>query len=75
VDSETDKLMQEILQTTFQDRTIIAIVHKLQTILSFDKVAVMDKGCVIEYDAPRTLLTRERSLFRALFESFQQEHR
>ncbi|RDL41711.1 Cyclic peptide transporter [Venustampulla echinocandica] len=69
VDSETDELMQQVIRSKFEDQTIIAIAHKLHTILDFDKVAILDKGRVVEFDAPQALLVREGSAFKRLFES------
>ena len=70
VDSETDTLMQTVIRTHFKEQTLIAIVHKLHTILDFDKVALIEKGQVVEFDTPQALLSREGSAFRALFNSF-----
>ncbi|KAJ5294660.1 hypothetical protein PENANT_c006G09572 [Penicillium antarcticum] len=70
VDSETDALMQTVIRDRFKDQTLIAIAHKLHTILDFDKVALIEKGQVVEFDSPRALLSREGSAFKALFDSF-----
>ncbi|KAJ6082006.1 hypothetical protein N7499_006880 [Penicillium canescens] len=70
VDSETDTLMQTVIRTHFKDQTLIAIAHKLHTILDFDKVALIEKGQVVEFDTPQTLLSREGSAFKTLYNSF-----
>ncbi|KAJ6438338.1 ABC multidrug transporter [Purpureocillium lavendulum] len=44
VDSQTDAKIQEVIRTEFKDRTIIMIAHRLDTLLDFDKVAVLDGG-------------------------------
>lgn len=72
MDSETDKLMQQIIRTHFKDQTIIAIAHKLDTVLHFDKIVFIDHGRVIEFDTPESLLSREGSAFKTMFESFRQ---
>lgn len=72
MDSETDKLMQQVIRTHFKDQTIIAIAHKLDTILDYDKIAFLEQGRVVEFDTPTALLSREGSAFKAMFESFQQ---
>ncbi|TKA78197.1 hypothetical protein B0A49_05202 [Cryomyces minteri] len=70
VDIATEKLMQQILrQPPFSDRTTIAIAHRLDTILDFDRVVVMNAGRIVENDDPRILIETEGSLFRALVES------
>lgn len=44
VDAETDELMQRVLQEAFKTCTTIAIVHKLHTVLDFDRAVVLEKG-------------------------------
>ncbi|KAJ5575262.1 P-loop containing nucleoside triphosphate hydrolase protein [Penicillium hetheringtonii] len=73
VDSETDKLMQQVIRTHFKDQTIIVIAHKLDTVLDFDKIAFMDHGRVVEFDSPKVLLSRDGSAFKTLFDSFRKE--
>ena len=69
VDAETDELMQGVLQEAFKMCTTIAIVHKLHTVLDFDRVVVLEKGLVRESGRPRELLERPVSSFKALYES------
>ncbi|KAF4533888.1 ABC transporter [Lasiodiplodia theobromae] len=69
VDAATDALMQEILRSAFADRTVVAIAHRLNTILDFDRVVVMEKGEIVEVGPPRTLLNTQGSMFRALVEA------
>lgn len=72
MDSETDKLMQQVIRTHFKDQTIITIAHKLDTVLDYDKIAFLEQGRLVEFDTPRALLSREGSSFKAMFESFRQ---
>jgi len=62
--------MQNIIREEFLQYTIIYIAHRLDTILDFDRVAVMDKGQIVECDDPRILLQRS-SLFKSLYDSFR----
>ena len=61
--------MQRILRTVFADRTIIAIAHRLDTILDFDRVVVMDAGKIAEIGDPGVLMQTEGSLFKGLVEN------
>jgi len=61
--------MQRILRTAFADRTIIAIAHRLDTILDFDRVVVMDSGKIVEVGPPTVLMQTDGSLFKDLMES------
>lgn len=67
VDSQTDALIQRLLRSKFAAHTIIAVAHKLDTILDFDRVAVMHNGELIEFDAPYKLLGRPESAFAKLY--------
>lgn len=48
--------------------TIIAVAHKLDTILDFDKVVVMKQGALVEYGEPHKLLEQQGSYFQRLYE-------
>ena len=47
--------MQRIVRTEFRDCTIIAVAHRLNTIMVFDRVAVLDRGVFCELDSPEAL--------------------
>lgn len=66
VDVETDKVLQETIRSEFRDRTILTIAHRLNTILDSDRIIVLEKGEVAEFDTPETLLKNKDSLFYAL---------
>jgi len=56
VDYQTDNFVQEQIMTLFADCTILTIAHRLTTIAHYDKIMVLDKGRVVEYDHPYKLL-------------------
>ena len=60
--------MQKLLRSTFPSHTIIAVAHKLDTILDFDKVIVMNQGMPVEYGEPYQLLEQDGSWFKSLYE-------
>ncbi|OOF95218.1 hypothetical protein ASPCADRAFT_147292 [Aspergillus carbonarius ITEM 5010] len=59
VDHETDMHMQRVLRTMFSDCTIIAIAHRLRTIMDYDRVIVMGDGEIIENDSPANLVAQK----------------
>ncbi|KAL9000019.1 MAG: hypothetical protein Q9169_001264 [Polycauliona sp. 2 TL-2023] len=67
IDYATDSKIQDTLREV-KDSTIITIAHRLQTIIDYDKVLVLDKGRVVEYDAPWELITQEDGIFQSMCE-------
>jgi ABC-type transport system involved in cytochrome bd biosynthesis fused ATPase/permease subunit len=49
-------LLQETLREEFADRTLLAVAHRLHTIIEADRVLVMQQGSAVEYGAPGALL-------------------
>ncbi|EGV60205.1 hypothetical protein CANTEDRAFT_111013 [Yamadazyma tenuis ATCC 10573] len=66
VDVETDKVLQQTIRAEFKDRTILTIAHRINTILDSDKIIVLEKGEVAEFDSPENLLKKKDSLFYSL---------
>eukprot|EP01125_Pyxidicula_operculata_P005095 TRINITY_DN1865_c0_g2_i1.p1 TRINITY_DN1865_c0_g2~~TRINITY_DN1865_c0_g2_i1.p1 ORF type:complete len:1412 (-),score=393.26 TRINITY_DN1865_c0_g2_i1:115-4284(-) len=58
VDVETDMLIQRTVRSEFKDRTVLTIAHRLNTIMDSDKVLVLDRGNVMEYDSPDNLIKK-----------------
>ncbi|KAI8938151.1 hypothetical protein NX059_005817 [Plenodomus lindquistii] len=68
LDAATDAHVQRLLRSTFPHHTLIAVAHKLDTILDFDRVVVMNKGQMVEYGRPHQLLRHQGSWFKSLYE-------
>ncbi|KAL4931668.1 putative ABC bile acid transporter [Aspergillus undulatus] len=68
IDYTTDAKIQETLRE-LRDNTIITIAHRLQTIIDYDKVLVLDHGRVVEFDHPWTLVNKQDGLFRSMCEN------
>lgn len=68
IDYATDSKIQETLRE-LKGNTIITIAHRLQTIVDYDKVLVLDKGEVVEYADPWELIRKEGGMFRGMCET------
>ncbi|GJJ12857.1 hypothetical protein Clacol_007102 [Clathrus columnatus] len=68
VDVETDSKLQATIQREFSSSTLLCVAHRLNTIVYYDRVLVMDAGQVAEFDTPLNLYDREDSIFRSLCE-------
>ncbi|XP_076757866.1 ATP-binding cassette sub-family C member 4 [Xylocopa sonorina] len=66
VDPQTDALIQHTIRKKFAKCTVLTIAHRLNTIMDSDKVLVMDKGHMAEYDHPHILLQNNYSQFTSL---------
>ncbi|PRT53727.1 Oligomycin resistance ATP-dependent permease YOR1 [Wickerhamiella sorbophila] len=66
VDIETDKMIQETISKEFAECTILCIAHRLQTIINYDKVIVMDAGQAKEMGSPKKLFRDSMSTFHQM---------
>ncbi|KAK0179174.1 hypothetical protein PV327_007989 [Microctonus hyperodae] len=66
VDLETDDLIQRTIKNEFGDSTILTIAHRLNTIIDSDRVIVLDKGKITEFDSPDVLLRQSTSAFYSM---------
>lgn len=67
IDYVTDSKIQETIREL--TGTVITIAHRLQTIVDYDKVLVLDKGEVVEYAHPWELINQENGSFRSMCET------
>ena len=66
LDSESEKLVQEALETLMEGRTSIIIAHRLATIRNADKILVLDNGVISEAGTHKELLEIENGLYKSL---------
>ena len=58
IDLKTDALVQQTVRSALADATLITIAHRLNTIIDYDRVAVLAGGRVAEHGTPHELLQR-----------------
>ncbi|KAE9363954.1 putative ABC multidrug transporter [Stipitochalara longipes BDJ] len=63
VDQETERVMQEIIKAEFANYTVIAVSHRLDMIMDFDRVVIMDTGEIVEVGNPAALAAQPGTRF------------
>ena len=67
LDSESERMIQAALERLSEGRTVIAIAHRLSTVLESDAIVMMDHGRICDI-APHTELLARSPDYRNLYE-------
>ena len=73
VDTETEQLIQQAIQTVLSGRTSFIIAHRLSTIRSADRILVIHDGKIIEDGTHRQLIARQGYYYQLYTNQFQEE--
>lgn len=68
LDSESEALVQEALNTLMQGRTSLVIAHRLSTIRNADKIFVLQQGAIIESGNHQQLMQRQSGVYKKYVE-------
>jgi len=71
LDTESEKKVQQAIDQATQNRTVVVIAHRLSTVLSADKIVVLDRGRIVGIGKHEELLKsceRYQTLYRLQFE-------
>ncbi len=66
LDTESEQSIQEALMRLVKGRTVIAIAHRLSTLDSFDRIVVLDRGCIVE-DGPSIDLLERNGVYSRMY--------
>ncbi|KAI8390314.1 P-loop containing nucleoside triphosphate hydrolase protein [Blakeslea trispora] len=66
VDFDTDRAIQQSISEEFLDRTVICIAHRLNTVIQYDRIIVLDQGRVVEFANPLELIQDTQTLFHKM---------
>eukprot|EP01083_Nonionella_stella_P031791 87027_1 len=67
IDHEYDVLIQRVIAHNFKHCTILTIAHRLNTIMSNDKILVLNDGRIQQFDTPANLLKDKAGMFHKLY--------
>jgi ATP-binding cassette subfamily B protein len=68
LDSESESLIQDALIKLMEGKTVIAIAHRLSTVMKMDRIIVMEQGKVVLSGTHEELLAQESNLYKKLWE-------
>jgi ATP-binding cassette subfamily B protein len=69
LDSVSEALIQDAVETLVRGRTTIIVAHRLSTVQRVDRILVFDRGRIVEQGRHADLVRREGGRYRALFET------
>ena len=69
----TDAIIQQTLRKDFHKCTVLAIAHRLNTIMDYDRIMVLGAGKLKEMDEPYILLKNPKSLLSDMVSQVNQE--
>jgi ABC-type multidrug transport system fused ATPase/permease subunit len=71
VDPQTDQEVQDTIRREFVNKgvTLITVAHRLDTVLGYDKIAVLGNGGVLEFGSPPELLRNPSGELRRLVDA------
>jgi len=68
LDSESERLIQDALLKLMEGKTVIAIAHRLSTVMHMDRLVVIENGSVVLTGTHDELLSEETNLYKKLWE-------
>ena len=64
LDTRTERLIQEAIETAAKGKTVIAIAHRLSTIKNADKIVVIEDGKLAEKGSMESLLAKKGKFYQ-----------
>ncbi|XP_014240364.1 ATP-binding cassette sub-family C member Sur isoform X2 [Cimex lectularius] len=74
LDVTTEKTLIHAAEKAFANKTIITIAHRLTTLLSCDRILVLESGRIVEDGSPAELLNRSMGIFSTMLRSAESHH-
>jgi ATP-binding cassette subfamily C (CFTR/MRP) protein 1 len=75
MDSLSEKSILDLVKTEFEGSTVLAVAHRLATIVDFDMIVVLDAGRLVESGQPQELLQKPDGQFRRMWDQQESQGR
>jgi len=66
IDFATDAKIQATIREEFNDSLLLTVAHRLRTVIDYDRLIVLDRGQIAEFDTPYNLIRKPDGLFRSM---------
>jgi len=71
IDTHTELLVQQGIETMLKNRTSFVVAHRLSTIQKADRIFVVDKGGIIESGSPAELMAKKGEYYKLYMAQFE----
>lgn len=68
LDNKSEAIVQKAINNLMKDKTVFVIAHRLTTIQNVDRIAVIDKGELVELGSHNELMQIENGKYKTLYE-------
>jgi ABC-type multidrug transport system fused ATPase/permease subunit len=75
MDHSSEKKVLDLVRTEFEGSTVLAVAHRLSTIVNFDMIVVLDAGRLVESGNPQELLQKPDGHFRRMWDQQESQNR
>lgn len=72
IDIKTEEKIQECIESEFKDCSMLIIAHRVQTVMECDRILVLEKGRINDFDTPANLM-RKGGFFKEIVEKMQSQ--
>ncbi|KAF7346252.1 ATP-dependent bile acid permease [Mycena sanguinolenta] len=63
IDFETDRKIQKTIREEFTDSLLVTIAHRINSVIDYDRLIILDQGKIAQFDTPYNLIQSE-GIFR-----------
>ncbi len=68
LDSHSEKLIQKTVEAEHGKATVVVVSHRLSTLVSADRIIVLDKGRIVEQGTPKALIAQD-GIFKRMWDA------
>lgn len=74
IDTETEAIIQNAVETVLKEKTSFIIAHRLSTIVNADRILVIDKGQILEDGNHHSLMSQKGRYYELYMNQFNEKN-